>query len=312
MLVAEIDTNAAQKRLAVSVVIATRDRPELLRRCLGYVLAQKVQDRDFEVIVVNDGKELPAMGTLVDQCVRVITSGQVGPALARNKGVEAAKGSIILFTDDDTIVTPEWLESAAQALETTSDAVGAEGPTDGGEYDQLYEHSVHNKNSGAYYTCNVAYRRVDLLALEGFDASFPYAHCEDVDLGLRMAARGKVVFVSAMRVLHPPRTVSFWELARRARLIESEWQLYRKHPQRQRGTYSVRWTPAIGVARWWYRCWSVQALRAGGLRWLTRYFAVAAIQACIALYITIIRWRSVERNRPPGRTDTAESREDNG
>ncbi|MBX9627328.1 MAG: glycosyltransferase [Gemmataceae bacterium] len=74
----------------VSVVVPTYRRPELLARCRAALAAQRLPADQFEVIVVED--------VLAD-----------GPATARNRGWRAARGTVIAFTDDDTIPDPAWL-----------------------------------------------------------------------------------------------------------------------------------------------------------------------------------------------------------
>ena len=272
----------------LSIIVATRDRPSLLARALRALLTQRT-DRSYEVVVVNDGGELPALPELGDARVVLLTSGGGGPARARNRGVEAARGDVLLFTDDDTVPDEGWVEAAASALEREGDAVGVEGPVDGGGFDRLFEHSIENELPGAYYTCNVAYRRDEFLRAGGFDVEFPAPHCEDIDLGRRLAQRGRILFVPDMRVLHPPRPIRFWEEARRGRLIESEWRLHEKHPETQPARWSVRWGPWIRMARRWQRQLVRELVRASPRRVL-RTLALAFAQLAVGLHTTLTRW----------------------
>ncbi len=91
----------------VSAVIPTRNRPDLVVRAATSALKQSF--RGLEVIVVVDGPDgatLPALGTIQDPRLRVITlKDPVGGAEARNIGVQAATGQWIALLDDDD----EWL-----------------------------------------------------------------------------------------------------------------------------------------------------------------------------------------------------------
>jgi LmbE family N-acetylglucosaminyl deacetylase len=99
----------------VSVVVRTRDRPELLAEALAS-LAGSVYRR-LEVVLVNDGgapPRLPAGFPL--PVVRVELDGNRGRAAAGNAGIAAAHGSHLAFLDDDDLVEPEHLATLAGAL----------------------------------------------------------------------------------------------------------------------------------------------------------------------------------------------------
>lgn len=102
----------------VSVVIATRDRPEMVREAIDSVYAQTL-DGDIEVIVVADQSE-PDLGLVrreARRSTRVISNTRsVGLAGARNSGIEAATGDYVAFCDDDDLWLPEKLERQVAAL----------------------------------------------------------------------------------------------------------------------------------------------------------------------------------------------------
>jgi GT2 family glycosyltransferase len=280
----------------LSIIVATRDRPLLLARCLDALLSQST-GRTYEVVVVNDGGPLPQMLQLDDPRVVLLTTGGGGPARARNHGVEAARGPVLLFTDDDTVPAKDWAEAAASALEAEPDAVGVEGPVDGGGFDRLFEHSVENELPGAYYTCNVAYRREAFLRAGGFDVDFPAPHCEDIDLGRRVAEQGQILFVPAMHVVHPPRPIRFWDQARRGRLIESEWRLHERHPETRPARWPLRWGPWIRMAGRWQRQVSDELRHANPGRAL-RATALGLAQLAVGLATTLTRWRARNEATP--------------
>jgi len=103
---------------AVSVVVRTKDRPELLREALGSLAAQTF--RDFEVVVVNDS-DVPLGEGVVDVDglrVRVVSPGPPhGRARAANAGVNAAKGTWVAYLDDDDLFLPDHLETLIGTLE---------------------------------------------------------------------------------------------------------------------------------------------------------------------------------------------------
>jgi glycosyltransferase involved in cell wall biosynthesis len=95
----------------VSVVIPTRNRPELVLRAVGSALAQTL--RELEVVVVVDGPDpatRDALAGVGDARVRVVELGESGGAPnARNVGVRHARGEWTAFLDDDDEWLPEKL-----------------------------------------------------------------------------------------------------------------------------------------------------------------------------------------------------------
>lgn len=97
-----------------SVIIPTRDRPDLLQLAVASVLAQTV--RDFECVVVDDGT-VDGMPLPVEDRIRVVpTGGGGGAAVARNVGLGAARGRLIAFLDDDDEFTSDRLAIGLQGL----------------------------------------------------------------------------------------------------------------------------------------------------------------------------------------------------
>lgn len=92
-----------------SVVVCTRERPDQLRRCLDSIASAAAGPA--EVIVVDNGAPTFSAEAVVRDFPGVIYVRQDRPGLsvARNTGVERAAGDVIVFTDDDTRVHPNWL-----------------------------------------------------------------------------------------------------------------------------------------------------------------------------------------------------------
>jgi LmbE family N-acetylglucosaminyl deacetylase len=99
----------------VSLVVRTKDRPELLARALASVAAGSF--RNVEVVLVNDGgrpPQPPAQFPL--PIVRVELPEDLGRARAAQAGVESASGDYIGFLDDDDALMPEHLATLAGAV----------------------------------------------------------------------------------------------------------------------------------------------------------------------------------------------------
>jgi glycosyltransferase involved in cell wall biosynthesis len=96
----------------VSVVIPTRDRPSALRRAIDSVLRQSFDD--FEIVVVDDGSEGDVASAIVGLDARlsvVRNKVALGPAGARNRGVDASTAPVVAFLDDDDVWLPHKLSS---------------------------------------------------------------------------------------------------------------------------------------------------------------------------------------------------------
>ena len=107
----------------VSVTIATRDRPELLRRAIDSVQRQSYQY--FELVVMDDSDSEDTQHLLVtidDNRLRVVrTPARRGAGAAYNLGLETATGDIIAFLDDDNVMHTEWLRSVVWAFSSFPD-----------------------------------------------------------------------------------------------------------------------------------------------------------------------------------------------
>lgn len=199
---------------AVTVVVATRNRAHLLPRLVAALEAQ-VPAGGHELVVVDDAStddtpcvlaELAATATIP---VRVERQEQRrGPGAARNRGWRVGRGQQVAFTDDDCVPRPRWL---AELLAGLSDADVVQGATVPAP-DQLANHGPFSRTleirslSGLFETCNVAYRRSLLEALDGFDEAFDRPAGEDTDLGLRAVEHGaRCTFAEGAIVEHDVR-----------------------------------------------------------------------------------------------------------
>lgn len=111
----------------ISVCIAHRNRPELLRRALDSVVAQDYTN--YEVVLVDDGSDQPeALHTIAglekDFAARgwtIIRQQNRYAGAARNAAAKAAKGEWLLFMDDDNIAVRTELSTFARATQSGAD-----------------------------------------------------------------------------------------------------------------------------------------------------------------------------------------------
>src|SRR2546426_8584306 len=104
----------------VSVIVATRDRPEYLARCLPALMA--LHYPRYEVIVVDNAPTTTATADFIQQVysdeprIQYVREDHPGVSWARNCGIMAARGEILAFTDDDVVVDAYWLAELVKAF----------------------------------------------------------------------------------------------------------------------------------------------------------------------------------------------------
>ena len=102
----------------VSVLIATRERADQLAGCLPAVLANDYPD--FEVVVIDQSsgdESRVVVEALGDVRVRYQRQHGAGLSRARNAAIEAARGELFAFTDDDCRVPPGWLRRIVEVFD---------------------------------------------------------------------------------------------------------------------------------------------------------------------------------------------------
>lgn len=103
-----------------SVIVPTRDRPQQIQLCLRSLLA--LHYPQYEIIVVDNAPSTSATADFIQQAyrnvpqVRYIREDRPGGSWARNRGIIAARGEILAFTDDDIVVDAYWLVELVKAF----------------------------------------------------------------------------------------------------------------------------------------------------------------------------------------------------
>ena len=202
------ETETPQPDPSVSVVVATRDRRELLDRAARSILDQRYAGR-VEVLLVFDRSDPvePAIGTPSGRTVRVLRNTRTpGLAGARNTGILEASGELIAFCDDDDEWLPGKLRSQARLLGEAPGAslvaTGIEVVADGRrteriaegtriEFDDLLRSRIQELHPSSFLL-----RRDDVLDRIGLvDEQIPGSYGEDYEFLLRAAKAGPIAYV---------------------------------------------------------------------------------------------------------------------
>ena len=202
----------ASQHVEISVVVPTYNRRQQLSQVIEALSRQITTTRSgaefsYEVVIVSDGSTddthdfLRGLSTGVS--IHAIAQPNAGPAAARNKGVDAARGVLIVFVDDDVLAEPQCLAAHFERHRNLSDLVVI-GPMLTPTGDQLspwvaWEQHQLEKQYAAFarggsahhrqfYTGNASLPSEVFRRCGGFDTSFRRA--EDVELANRLNREG--------------------------------------------------------------------------------------------------------------------------
>ncbi len=209
--------------LSLSVVIPVWNGRAYLAKCLE-ALAASLRPAD-EIVVVDDGSDDDSVAVARAHGCKVVslTEGPLGPATARNRGVDATAGEIIIFIDCDVAVHPETLGEIERELLANPDASGLFGsyddrPTEHGlisGYRNLMHHYVHQQSereAATFWAGCGAIRRETFVWARGFDETYRWASIEDIELGSRLHRAGaRLLLCPEIQATHCKRW-SFWQM----------------------------------------------------------------------------------------------------
>jgi HAD superfamily hydrolase (TIGR01662 family) len=204
-----------------SVVIPTLGRP-CLTACLESLRAARGPG-PRRIVLVDDRPGaghaplcLPAdLAGSPDGAVKVVVSGGVGPAAARNLGWRLTDTPWVAFLDDDVRVCADWRAGlVADLADLSPRAGGVQGrisvPLPPGRRPTDWERGTAGLARARWITADMAYRRDALVETGGFDERFPRAFREDADLALRVLACGWTLETGRRGTIHPVREASPW------------------------------------------------------------------------------------------------------
>ena len=204
--------------LRFSVIVASRERPLWLRRCLRAIAA--LDYPAFEVVVVADPAGLADIAT---SGAKAVPFDEPNLAKARNAGIAAAAGEVCAFIDDDAVPEPLWLVHLADAFSATgADAVTgfvrgrngisfqsrvasvdaeAETHVEPGDGETPFVPALAPGRALKLVGTNMAVRRDVLAEIGGFDEMLRF-FLDDTDLSLRLARAGKRLAVAPLAEVH--------------------------------------------------------------------------------------------------------------
>lgn len=186
---------------SVSVVIASNRTGRFLTEAVGSVRRQTVPVA--EIVLVDDGSPGSALAELAEGLgLKYVRQPPSGVAAARNRGVGASTGSLLIFLDDDDIFHPERVAAQCEAMLANPNAVAC--------YSGLWYLDGHGQRFGEPLRAptgsatqmlsgevdfpvfgTMMIRRDALIAVGGFHPAFRQA--EDAELIFRLLQMGEFV-----------------------------------------------------------------------------------------------------------------------
>jgi O-antigen biosynthesis protein len=260
----------------VSIIIPTRDAPQILGRCLKTIF-EKTTYPDFEVVLMDNDSADPAALALMEQYPvrRIPFPGSFNFSRANNDGAAAASGDLLLFLNNDTeIVSEDWLQHLVyyaehsdvgavgalllyenRTVQHAGVALGMRGTADHtmrgfqSDVDGYAGSLACAREVSAVTGACLMMRKSLFLEIGGFNEHFFTAY-QDVDLCLRVRERGlRVIYTPEAVVVHHESVSrkSYYDMVDRMLLLD-RWEsviergdpYYNPNLVLERGDYSVR------------------------------------------------------------------------
>ena len=208
--------------LDLTVIIPTKNRAAKVAATLECLCRQTLGAQSFEVVVVDNGSSDSTEEVLAQfgkrfSAWQVVRESRPGAAAARNRGVEASSGKILLFLDDDILADPWLLEEHLKSHRCFPDScvlgfVRLPWSNSSRKHSSLEQCLLdHPELLQSFdfpdpenvpflhsYTCNLSLARSLFEKVGGFDEAFTSAAFEDVDFGYRLNLLG-------YHIVHNPR-----------------------------------------------------------------------------------------------------------
>ncbi len=188
----------------LSIVMPVRQGERVLPRSLGALMESDLPRDQWELIIVDDASTDGTVSVAERFADRVIQLGLKpnGPSYARNRGVEAARGEVVVFVDADVCVHRETLGRFANVFRENPGISAVFGSYDAAppapglvsQYRNLLHHYVHQLNAGDAETfwagCGAIRRQVFVDAGMYNEWHFSRPQIEDIELGHRITDMG--------------------------------------------------------------------------------------------------------------------------
>lgn len=239
----------------VSVVVCSYNGAKTLKDCL--ISLHQISYPDYEVILVDDGSKDETESIAAGfPWVRYIKQPNMGLSVARNTGIEASHGEVVVFTDSDCMADKDWLYYLVQTL-VSGDWAGVGGPNISPPARDWIQASVAASPGSPSHVlisdreaehvpgCNMGFHKWALELIGGFDPEYRKAG-DDVDVCWRLMQLGfKIGFSPSALVWHHRRFTVKTYFRQQGGYGEAESLLRFKHLNYFDSSGSARWKGTI-------------------------------------------------------------------
>jgi GT2 family glycosyltransferase len=262
--------------LDATLIVPTQNRAELLAISLPRMLSQSLETTRYEVVVVDDEStdSTPAVATQLAcdhlRYLRVARGG--GVARLRNRGLDVARGEVVIFLDDDAFVGPHFVREHL-ALHRDAPAMVAGGIV---QVRRIPDHVEESPGWRAYHRHpmpggNSSVRVADIRRAGGYDESFDTFGWQDQELAERLFSLGLRRRFAWRAPIYHYKPASYdmdmrLQLSRELDRGRMGARFYRKHPRALIGITTKLWPPLGTLDRLATRMFSLDDLATAILR----------------------------------------------
>lgn len=199
---------STKEKLILSVIIPTYNREQYLNQCLNSLFKQKYPLSKYEVIVINDNSTDSTIKVLENYSkyinLHVINNPKKrGSNYSRILGIKSAKADIVVFTDSDCILPPDWISKIAKKFESRKVLCVQGTQKCEGKWGKFMHEGEKNlcnlKERSSLDTKNLAIRK-KLILKYLFDEAM--SNTGDYELGQRLSKDIKIHYDPSISVIH--------------------------------------------------------------------------------------------------------------
>lgn len=210
--------------LIISVIVPVLNAGPYIDNCIKSLICQDFPKDQYEIIIVDNGSKDGTIYKLMvyklmeyGKYITILHEPKKGSYIARNTGINIAKGEIIAFTDSDCIADKNWLKELYKgfASKDIGCVVGSIRPYPGKSLVEIYsrnkdilsQETVLNSRYLPYgQTANVAFRREVFSKIGDFDEKLMSGGDADISWRMQIHTNYKLVYNPESIVEHHHRT----------------------------------------------------------------------------------------------------------